>query len=1008
MAQTALANRPVTYSPPFMAMLVLATLCVLQPATALAQASISGVVKDSSGAVLPGVTVEASSDALIEKVRSVSSDSSGQYRIVDLRPGTYVVTFTLAGFSVVKREGIELQGSFNATVNADLAIGGLNETITVSSEAPIVDVQSATRQQTLNNEVITAIPGAKLYTSIMALVPGITASGTNDVGGISGPLVVTFAVHGGRGNEGRLQVDGIGVGAALNGSGTGYYVSDIGNAQEVTVSTSGGLGESEVGGPYMNVVPKQGGNAIHGSLFANGANEAMGDDNFNSSLAAAGARAGNTLLKIWDVNGVIGGPIVRDRLWFFGGGRHQGNRKEVAGMFNNANAGDPTKWTYLAVAGQPAKDDGTWKSRHLRLTWQATPRNKIGVFWDRQSTCTSCLSGGNATTSPEAAGTGDGIPLDVQQATWNSPVTNRLLLEAGVGTYLTTWGGRERPGNPTHDLARVVEQCTAGCQANGNIPGLTYRSMNWASNYNGAWSWHASGSYVTGAHNMKVGYNGNYYNHEVQNFNNTTSLQYRVNNGVPNQLTELGFNGVRTKSHTALAAFYVQDQSTFGRLTVQSALRYDRAWSWFPEQTVGPNRFFPNPLVFPETKGVASYNDITPRFGAAYDVFGNGKTSVRVNLGKYLEAATNGVNYTANNPTARIVQSVTRTWTDANGNFTPDCNLLSNVAQDLRTTGGDFCGAVSNLAFGTSQVSASSLDPSLFSGWGVRPSDWSLGTSVQQQVLSRMSVEVGYYRRWFSGFTVTNNRATTASDYSAFSITAPSDPRLPNGGGYTVSGLYDANPNIASTVDNLLTSSSNFGNQYQYFNGVDVNINVRARQGLTFQGGTSTGQTVTDNCEVRAQVPELGVVNPYCHTATGFRTQLRFLSSYTMPKIGVQASATLQSNPGNSLVANYTVTSAVAAQTLGRPLSLSAPNVTVNLLAPGTMFGDRINVLDLRFAKIFSLDGRRLNVGVDLYNSLNSSAIQTYNAAFVPGAVWPAPTLVLPARFAKVSAQFDF
>ena len=141
-------------------------------------------------------------------------------------------------------------------------------------------------------------------------------------------------------------------------------VSDIGNAQEVTVSTSGGLGESEVGGPYMNVVPKQGGNAIHGSLFANGANEAMGDDNFNSSLAAAGARAGNTLLKIWDVNGVIGGPIVRDRLWFFGGGRHQGNRKEVAGMFNNANAGDPTKWTYLAVAGQPAKDDGTWKSRH--------------------------------------------------------------------------------------------------------------------------------------------------------------------------------------------------------------------------------------------------------------------------------------------------------------------------------------------------------------------------------------------------------------------------------------------------------------------------------------------------------------------------------------------------------------------------------------------------------------------------------------------------------------------
>jgi hypothetical protein len=982
---------------------------MLLPASALAQASIAGVVKDASGAVLPGVTVEASSEALIEKVRSVTTDGNGQYKVVDLRPGTYSVTFTLAGFSVVKREGIELTGSFNATVNAEMAVGALTETIIVASESPIVDVQSATRQQTLNNEVIGAIPGAKIYTAIMALVPGITASGTNDVGGISGPLVVTFAVHGGRGNEGRLQVDGIGVGAALNGSGTGYYVSDIGNAQEVTVSTSGGLGESEVGGPYMNVVPKQGGNTFRGTFFVNGANKALGGDNLNPSLTAAGARAGNTLLKIWDVNGVLGGPIIKDRLWFFGGGRHQGNRKEVAGMFNNAYAGDPTKWTYLAVPSEPANDDGTWKSRHLRLTWQATPRNKIGVFWDRQSTCTSCLSGGNSTTSPEAAGTGDGIPLDVQQATWNSPVTNRLLLEAGVGTYLTTWGGRERPGNPTHDLVRVVEQCTAGCAANGNIPGLTYRSMNWASNYNGAWSWHASGAYVTGAHNMKVGYNGNYYNHETQNFNNTTSLQYRVNNGVPNQLTELGFNGVRTKSHTALAAFYIQDQSTFGRLTVQSALRFDRAWSWFPEQTVGPNRFFPTPLVFPETKGVASYNDLTPRFGAAYDVFGTGKTSLRVNLGKYLEAATNGVNYTANNPTARIVQSVTRTWTDANSNFVPDCDLLSNVAQDLRATGGDFCGAVSNLAFGTNRVSAITLDPALFSGWGVRPSDWSLGVSVQQQVLPRMSVEVGYYRRWFSGFTVTDNRATSASDYSTFSITAPSDPRLPNGGGYTVSGLYDVNPAIAATVDNLLTSASNYGDQSQRFNGVDVNVNVRIRQGLTFQGGSSTGQTVTDNCEVKAKVPELGVVNPYCHTATGFRTQLRFLSSYTVPKIGVQASATLQSNPGNSLVANYTVTSAEAQRTLGRPLSLNAPNVTVNLLAPGTLFGDRINVLDLRFAKILNIQRRRLNIGFDLYNSLNSSAIQTYNAAFVPGAaVWPAPTLILPARFAKVSAQFDF
>ena len=982
---------------------------VLMPAAAFAQASIAGVVKDSSGAVLPGVTVEASSPALIEKVRSVVTDGTGQYKIVDLRPGTYTVAFTLTGFSSFKREGIELTGSFSATVNAEMKVGAVTETITVSGETPIVDVQSATRQQTLGNDVIGAIPGAKIYTAIMALVPGVTASGTNDVGGISGPLVVTFAVHGGRGNEGRLQVDGIGVGAALNGSGTGYYVTDIGNAQEVTVSTSGGLGESEVGGPSMNVVPRQGGNVVKGTFFANGASQSMGGTNLDPALTAVGVRAGNTLLKIWDVNGVLGGPITKDRLWFFGGARHQGNRKQVSGMFNSVYAGDATKRTYLADPNQPAQDDGTWKSTHLRLTWQASARNKFGFFWDRQSTCTSCISGGNATTSPEAAATGDGIPLHVQQVTWNSPATNKLLLEAGVGTYLTTWGGRERLGNPTHDLVRVVEQCTAGCAANGGIAGLTYRSMNWASDYNGAWSWHGSASYVTGAHNMKFGYNGNYYNNEIQNFQNSTSLQYRVNNGVPNQLTELGFNGVRTIGHTSLAALYVQDQSTFRRLTLQGAVRVDRAWSWYPEQTVGPNRFFPIALVLPETQGVASYKDVTPRIGAAYDVFGNGKTSLRLNFGKYLEAATNGVNYAANNPTSRISQTVTRTWTDANGNFVPDCNLLNNLAQDLRAGGGDFCGQVSNLAFGTSQITSSTLDPALFSGWRVRPSDWSLGVSVQQQLLPRASVEVGYFRRWFQGFTVTKNRAVSATDYTPFSITAPLDSRLPDGGGYTISGLRDINQNVASLVDNFLTLSSNYGNQYQYFNGVDVNFNVRVRQGLTFQGGTSTGQTVTDNCEIKAKLPELGPVNPYCHTVTGFRTQVRFLTSYTVPKVDVQVSGTLQSNPGGSLAANYTVTSAEAAKTLGRPLSNSATNTTVNVLAPGTLFGDRINVLDVRFAKILKFGQTRTSVGFDLYNSLNSSAVQTYNSSFVAGSgTWPTPTLILPARFAKISVQFDF
>jgi hypothetical protein len=291
-------------------------LVTLAPSLAYAQATIAGVVRDASGAVLPGVTVEAASDALIEKVRSVTTDGTGQYRIVDLRPGTYSVTFSLAGFSTVKRDGIVLTGSLTANVPAELRVGTLEETITVTGETPIVDVQSVRRQTTVDNEIISSIPSARAYGAIMNMIPAVGNVTGNAADIQVAPVMTVFGGSGGRGNEGRLQVDGLGTGAPLNGAGVSTYIADVGNAQEVTFTTSGGLGEAEVGGPALSIVPKTGGNTFKGQFYFAGVSDGMVGSNYSEELRARGLNTPGQLEKLWDFNFGFGGPIRRDRLWF--------------------------------------------------------------------------------------------------------------------------------------------------------------------------------------------------------------------------------------------------------------------------------------------------------------------------------------------------------------------------------------------------------------------------------------------------------------------------------------------------------------------------------------------------------------------------------------------------------------------------------------------------------------------------------------------------------------------
>jgi len=1010
---------------------------LLLPAAAFAQAAITGVVKDASGGVLPGVMVEAASPALIERVRSVVSDETGQYRIVDLRPGNYVVTFALPGFNTVRREGIELSGDFVATVNADMRVGGLEETVTVTGESPIVDVQSARVQTVVDKEVLAAIPSSRGATGIQSLIPGMSSNG--DAGGITGGSGgMAGFIHGARASDSRTLHDGINTGWA--GANSNAAVSNVAGASEIVVTTSGGLGEAETAGAMLNIIPRDGGNNYSGTFFLSGANGSMQGSNYTQALKDQGLRSPAELKKVYDFNPMGGGKIIRDKLWFYLTYREVVAENTIPGMFYNKNAGDPTKWLVDFDTSRPALSDSVTRNGIARLTWQVSPRNKIALSHSEQYDRQNKIGGGSATRTPEAQGLRYYTPGHIQTATWSSPLTNRVLLEAAWGDYLSRYANLAPRIDGTHNdnLISVVEQCSAGCATNGGIAGLIYRfnqplQQGFERHQIGTLAqMRASASYIPGSHSMKVGYQGNISHPSQAYFNFTPFIQYRFNNGIPNQLTQTAiFPGtVKYQRNILMTSFYAQDTYTRNQLTLQGGVRYDGIGTGYPDTSVGGPDYLLMPTTIAYKAGTTDeihWKDVTPRIGAAYDLFGNGKTAVKVNIGKYLTALTASNSDLDLHPLIRTTPQTTRTWTDSNSNFIPDCVLTSPDANGE-------CGRMDNQNFGK-EVFTKVFDPDLINGWGKRTYNWEMGVSLQQEVLPRVGVTVGYFRRWFGNFYTADNRLTTTADYTPFSIPVPTDPRLPGGGGGTVSGLYNLVPGKVGQEDMYQRLTSEFGDMKENWQGFDISANARLRNGLTVQGGTSTGKRFQDMCDVRAALPESyswdnvlavqttrvttttgttstsGLQNYSCRVSEPFRTSFRGLSTYTVPKVDVQASVTWRSDPGDELRADYVVTSAVAQPSLGR--ALSSGNVTVNLVPRGTLYGSRVNNIDIRLAKILRFGQYRTQVGMDVYNVTNNDAVTAYNNGYTAPAagrssVWLTPTTILPARYIRLNMQVDF
>ena len=1013
---------------------VSACVVVLFPALTSAQ-SLAGVVHDTSGGVLPGVTVEAASPALIEKVRSTVSDSIGQYRITDLPPGTYRLTFTLTGFSVIVREAVQVTGGGVTTINVDMRVGTLEESITVTGESPVVDVQTSTRrQQVLSGEVVRALPASRGYGNYIAAVPGITGTGLSSS---AQPTTNFFSSRGGSSSEGTVQLDGMNVGAPGNGGGVSGYLYDMANTAEVQVAIAGGTAETNRGGPAFNMIPKTGGNTFSGMSFASTAGEWAQSSNIDDELQALGFSEQPALVKTWDTNFALGGPIARDRLWFFSNVRSVGTHQETQNQWGNLNAGDATQWAWERDPNVRVRNANAKLLGSTRLTWQATPRNKLGFYIDYAKNCTGSAytSGGSqcrqpgedwtasgpgigpgvATTSPESGTIWDDR-AKILQASYSSPLSSRVLLEGGFSSFFTKWGD-VRPNGALTDFIPVVEQSTAVGVPFANY---IYRGWNAAPSTDQQYAtFRGTVSYVTGRHSLRTGYQGGY-----MMTRNTTlvgrQLTYRFNNGAPNQLTQR-VGPTRVTNSTRYDALFVQDQFTQGRLTVQAGLRYETARSWAPggdSNGIIAAHEFGDASIFPRNEGVRGYHDLTPRLGVAYDLFGTGRTAIKVSVGKYLQGAATSGAYTISNPASTLVTTVNRGWTDPNGNRVAECDYLNPLANGE-------CGAWQNLNWGKT-VQTTDINQDVLEGWNMRTWDWQFSAGVQQELLPQVALDVSYSRRWWGNLFVTHNRALGAADWDTVALTAPSHALLPDGGGYPVSFLTRNTASLLGASSPYFTRTSDFGDETHYWQGVDVSLNARLRDGLTLQAGTSTGRGMNDTCEIetaRFGRPEVIVgQTPACRASEPWLTNFRGLASYTVPRIDVLVSAIVRSQPnaqpggdvatnGSSRSANYRMTAAQFLAATGRPLRTGLTTQTVDILLPGQVYGDRVNVIDMRLGKILRFGGKRLNIGLDLYNALNANTPQGYEQVFdyaSDGARWLNPTSVLLPRFARVNVQLDF
>jgi hypothetical protein len=991
---------------------------LLLPATAVAQGgSISGLVEDTTGGILPGVRVEAASPVLIEGALSAFTDGAGRYTITTLRPGTYTVTFTLDGFRTFVRDGIVLVGDAAVQVNAQMTVGALEETVTVSGQSPLVDVQQTRSQFVATREMMDTLPGARTFAARALYIPGVNNRGMAD--GQYWP-----AARGNTWRDAQTQNDGMRANVVIDDGQwqMGWSMNDAATS-ELTYQTGGGTAEVQTGGVVQNAIPKEGGNTFAGTFFGYLGHERLGGSNADDELRAILGNVNRPNYN-YDLNPGFGGPIKKDRLWFFVSARRTDSKTWTAAQYftgegspeDRAFNGFPDADYALCNVNQPLAVRAAncpqsfargWNNNGLaRLTTQVTNKNKVRMGFERVGTKSQI----GEVTSRLAPENSNRIPIPVgyhAQARWTSTLTSRLLLEAGFATQRSKWMRQQyewNRGAKSSYLNLSNSWQTGAWWITGQQPEVSYNAK-------------ASMSYVTGSHNLKVGFENRWANLGLDQqliagdirqyyFIDAGSATYRACQ--PGQVptvtcsfpvgayvlaTPLGNFGAQVDHDLGI---YAQDVWTIGRWTLNLGLRADIFRSSVPPQQAPAGNWVPA-RSFPEYTG-GDFKDLVPRIGVAYDLFGDGKTALKFNASQYVNQDSTTLAMLVN-PMASFTWSARqefRTWNDLDRN---------GSAQNADgTVQFNEIGPSPNVNFATERDAARiALDG--------RPGQWELSGSVQHELRPGLSLGFGYYRRNYYNMYYEDNAAISINDWTPFTVTAPNDPRLEENAGRQVT-LYTLNPAAYGRSDRVLRTGPNTDRTY---NGVEFTVNGRFGRGGFYSGSVNYELTNDFSCD-----------NPnpnslqWCDYEKRLRgidswdTQFKAYGSYPLPW-GIQASGFLQGYSGPSKTASWTVTSAIA----GRSILTPTGGASVSAALVPTSGWDRLpfqTKTDIRVMRRFRMGTMRISPVVDVFNLFNQNttltALSTCGATVANrndcGATLHRISTILPARLARLGMEVDW